>query len=81
MEINIKDILTLSDNNRYGVVSKTNYQGKIYYYLVDVVNVENMKFWVEGDNKLTEIEDKNLIKTLIPLLADEIKDEMDEMLS
>ena len=30
MTINIKDILTLSDNNDYVVVSKANYQNKTY---------------------------------------------------
>ena len=32
--IDIKDILTLDDNNKYIVVSKVNYEGKIYYYLI-----------------------------------------------
>ena len=31
--IDIKDVLTLDDKNEYVVVSKINYESKIYYYL------------------------------------------------
>ena len=35
MIINIKDTLTLDDNNEYVVISKINYESKNYYYLLD----------------------------------------------
>lgn len=76
MNINIKDILELSDGNEYGVVSKTSYQDKTYYYLVDVVNVENLKFCVEDSNELIEIENKRLIQILLPLFTNEIKEDL-----
>ena len=38
MNINIRDILTLDDDNRYVVVSKIYYNGKDYLYLVDTEN-------------------------------------------
>ena len=44
MNINIKDILTLSDDNRYVVISKAQYENKQYLYLIDINNNENMKF-------------------------------------
>ena len=34
--LNIKDIVTLSDDNQYQVISKTEYEGLIYYYIVDI---------------------------------------------
>lgn len=82
--IDIKDIITLSDDNKYGVVSKTVLDGKTYYYLVDVNHHENLKFCYEKNSgnelKLVEIEDKALIQKLIPLLASEIKDEVMSLL-
>ena len=83
--IDIKDVITLSDDNKYGVVSKTVLDGKTYYYLVDINNHANLKFCYEknSDNelKLVEVEDKNLIQKLIPLLANEIKDELASLLN
>lgn len=81
MNIDIKDIFTLSDNNEYIVISKTNYQNKTYYYLVDTNNLENLKFCVEDNDSLIEILDQELIRTLIPLLANEIKDDFKDLLS
>ena len=40
----IKDVLTLEDNNKYVVASKINYEGKEYYYLVDINNPSNLMF-------------------------------------
>lgn len=72
--MNIKDIVTLSDDNTYQVVSKTVYEDTTYYYLVDINNISNVKFLYENIDKLTEIEDPELIKTLLPKLFMEIKD-------
>lgn len=76
MNIDIKDVITLSDNNEYGVVSKTIYENKIYYYLVDINNNSNIKFLFEEGNKLLELEDEKLIQSIIPKLLNEIKDIM-----
>jgi len=69
MDIDIKDIITLSDDNDYVVVGKANYQDNIYYYLIDKNNNENIKFCIENRVKstLTEVEDNNLIKCLLPI--------------
>lgn len=65
--IDIKDIVTLDDNNDYIVVSKLNYQEKTFYYLLDIYNDENIKFCYENNREFVEIEDKNLITNLLPL--------------
>ena len=72
MNIDIKDIITLSDDNSYVVVSRVNHQGNVYYYLIDKNNNENLKFCVEkSENKsLVEIQDANLIQQLLPLFLD-----------
>lgn len=72
--MNIKDIVTLSDDNKYQVISKTNYEGLVYYYLVDMNDITNIKFLYENGNFLTETEDPDLIKELLPRLVREIKD-------
>ena len=71
MNIDIKDIITLSNDNSYVVASKTNYQDGIYYYLIDKDNHENIKFCVENskNSSLIEVEDTNLIQQLLPLFV------------
>lgn len=72
--MNIKDIVTLSDDNKYQVVSKTVYEGLTYYYLVDINDISNIKFLYENIDRLTEVEDPELIQKLLPKLFYEIKD-------
>ena len=69
MKINIKDTLTLSDDNNYIVVGKITYQDNVYYYLIDKDNITNIKFCVENKirQSLFEVEDKELIQKLLPL--------------
>jgi len=69
MNVEIKDILVLSDDNSYVVVSKVIYENNTYYYLIDKDKNENLKFCVEKpeNNSLLEVEDANLIQKLLPL--------------
>ena len=71
MNIKIKDVVTLSDDIRYAVVSKVNYENNVYYYLAEINNVTNIKFLVENKerNSLVEVEDKELIQKLLPLFV------------
>lgn len=75
--IDIRDVITLSDNNKYGVASKAEKDNTVYYYLVDINDISNIKFCYEviSDSKLelVEVEDKQLIKKLILLFAKNIK--------
>ena len=73
MNINIKDILTLSDNNKYIVVSKVYYNDKDYLYLVDVDNNNNLKFCYLDSDELVEINDKELNTKLLPLFFEKVK--------
>ena len=74
--IDIKDVLTLDDKNEYVVVSKINYESKIYYYLVDINNNNNLKFCYEDNNELVEIEDKELTTKLLPMFLEVSKGEL-----
>ena len=78
MVINIKDTLTLDDDNEYVVVSKTNYKDKTYYYLLDKNNNKNFMFCYENGEELVESIDKELNAELIPLFLEAGAKELDE---
>ena len=81
MDIDIKDVLELDDNNEYVVVSKTNYNNQNYYYLIDMKNYNNVKFLTEdlSDQTLVDVADEELLKTLVPLFIEEAKPVIDEL--
>ena len=73
MNIDISDLITLSDKNEYVVVNKVNFNNKVYYYIADINNQSNLKFCYIDDDELVEIKDKQLIMKLIPLFKDSTK--------
>ena len=77
MIINIKDTLTLDDNNEYVVISKIYYDNKNYYYLLDKNNNNNFKFCYEDNDELVEIDDKELTTKLLPLFVEVAQKEVD----
>ena len=72
MNIDIKDTVTLSDDNSYVVVSKVIYEGSTYYYLLDRNNQENIKFCVENtiNSSFLEVDNTDLIQRLLPLFVE-----------
>ena len=76
MNINVKDLLTLNDNNKYVVVSKIEISDKIYFYLVDINNYENVLICYLENNKLKEVTDEELVKQLIKVFSAELKDDI-----
>lgn len=70
----IKDIVTLSDQNKYQIISKIDYENIYYYYLTDINDISNVKFLYENGSKLTEVEDENLVEELLPKFFYKIKD-------
>ena len=70
----IRDIITLDDNDKYVIASKVNYGGNNYYYLVDVNKPENLMFCYEGKEDLVELKDKELTTKLLPLFYEASKD-------
>ncbi len=67
MKLNMRDVIKLEDNNEYAVASVTQLNNIIYYYLIDLNNDDNIKFGYIEDDSFVEIEDKDLINTLIPM--------------
>ena len=63
----IKDVLTLDDHKDYVIASKTKYEGKDFYYLVEIDNPGNLMFCYEENGDLVVSKDKNLNTKLLPL--------------
>ena len=73
MNIDIKDTILLDDNDEYVVVSKIHYKNDNYYYLVDINNTSNVKFVYQTFEGLVELDNKELITTLLPIFLKNIK--------
>ncbi len=74
MNIDIRDLITLSDGNKYIVISKVYYDNNDYLYLVDVNENNNLKYCYIEDDSIVEITDEELNKKLLPLFFERAKD-------
>lgn len=85
MDINRGCILTLDDDRRYVVVSKVNYNGKRYLYMVDIENHSDIKMCLENRSnnniRLIEVEDNELVIKLINEFFIDVKDIMKEIVN
>ena len=81
MIINIKDTLTLDDNNEYVVASKVNYEKKVYYYLIDINNNKNLMFCYEDNGELVESNNKEINTELLPLFYNTSKGIIEKLLN
>lgn len=79
MIINMKDTLTLDDNNEYVVVSKVNVDDKNYFYLIDKNDNSNLKFCYQDNDELVELNDKELVTKLLPLFVENAKGELEDL--
>ncbi len=73
--INIRDLLTLSDGNKYRVINKTQKQGRTYYLLLSEDELYNIKFCYEEQKDellIVEVTDKKLIRELMLLFTKNI---------
>jgi len=69
MDIDIKDVIGLSDGNKYVIASKAVLHNDTYYYLIDQNSDNNFKFCTENKERssLQEIDNEELIQQLFPL--------------
>lgn len=83
MEIEYQDIITLSDENKYLVASKVNYNNSKYIYLVDINDNKNLKFAeIENDGVISELDasiDAELINNLVSLFYNNSKTDIENM--
>ena len=80
MNIDIKDILKLDDNNEYVVVGKVSFENKNYYYLIDMEYPDNFMFCYEDNGDLVEVNDKELTAKLLPLFLEKSNDIINELM-
>lgn len=73
MNIKIKDVLTLDDDNKYVVASRIFHEGKDFLYLVDINNNANIKFCYIDNDEIVESNNKELNTKLIPLFYETSK--------
>lgn len=73
MNINIRDVLTLSDDKEYVVISKVYYNRKDYLYLVDINDNSNLKFCYLENDELIESNNKEINTELLPLFFGKVK--------
>ena len=74
MEINKNDFITLSDNIKYLVVSKVNYQNIEYYYLVDIVDNSNIKFVIFENDEVVDVENNEVLDEIFKLMIIDLKE-------
>ena len=78
MTIDIKDIITLDDNKKYVVTSKTSYENKDYYLLLDKDEKSEYLICYLENNELIETEDKDLNTKLLELFLKAIENDNKE---
>lgn len=74
--IDIKDVLTLEDDKKYVVVSKIDYENKVYFYLVGVEEITDVKFGYIDNDEFVEINDKELVTKLLPHFYKDVKNNL-----
>ena len=69
MDIDEKDIVTLSDDNEYVVVKKVIVNGLKYYYVANVKDMFEVKYLREEGQKLVQIHDDDELKRVVEEVA------------
>ncbi len=77
MIIDVLDTLLLSDNKEYVVTGKINYNSIDYYYLIEKEEKQEVKFCYQRENKMVEVDDENLIRNLIALFCEDLKNKIE----
>lgn len=72
--INVGEILTLDDNNKYVVVYTTNIDSKDYAYLINQDDLSKTMFCEYIDSHLEEVEDEETISKILKKFMESKKD-------
>ena len=76
--IEIGDYLTLSDGIKYVVISRVNYNNKVYYALMDMNNKTNISYCYSDENAMVFINNNDVSEELLKLFYIESKKEIDK---
>ena len=74
--IDVKDVLTLEDDKKYVVISKIDYENKVYFYLVGAEEITDVKFGYLDNDEFVEINDKELVTKLLPHFYKDVKNNL-----
>ena len=69
MNIEEKDVITLSDDKEYLVVRKVTLDNVIYYYVANTKDLLDVKYLYEKGDKLIKIHDDNLLVRVMEEIA------------
>ncbi len=82
MYLEKQDLVTLTDDKEYVVLTTLELNGVSYVYLIEEINISNIKFCIqemEGSRlKLIEVENTELCRDLLKRFTDKLKKELDE---
>ena len=70
------EVLTLSDNKKYTVMSTIEMDNNNYYYLIDNDDYSNMMFCTFEEDNMEEITDHDLIEKLLIRFKNNLDSEM-----
>lgn len=70
------ELVKLSNNKEYAVVSSIIYQGANYVYLLDTDTYKDFKFCKYEEEKLKMVKDEELVKLLIAKFNTDLKDNL-----
>lgn len=72
MKISKNDLITLSDNIKYLVVGKIEYNYKTYLCLVDLLNNDNIKIVQNIFDEVIIVDDKEILDVILRKMIDEV---------
>ena len=77
------ELVTLRNNKQYFVLSSLMHEYNIYDLVLNVEDENDIKIVLQevknGKTVLTDVEDKNLLKTLSPLFETKIRDKQNNL--
>lgn len=79
MKYEIKDVVTLGDDKQYIVMSTAEFENKRYLFLINLENEKDFKICEEDNEELYEIDDKDLISKVVPILHKKLVDEIENI--
>ena len=79
MNIDISNVITLDDKNKYIVLSKINFENKTYYYLMDINNNTNIMICYEDKDELVMLNNSETVKRIMPLFLKSLRNELSNL--
>lgn len=70
------ELINLSNNKEYAVVSSIIYQGANYVYLLDTDTYKDFKFCKYEEEKVKLVKDEELVKVLIAKFNTDLKENL-----